>query len=101
MKAISGQTTASEPWRNRLPAVALIPASGGVVYAQRSQPEPPTTYSYDFLNFRNYRRGCDNRGVRCDDPSCRYATNQQRSTAGNDWAGPSTPSARQGSGRGG
>src|SRR5260370_24747896 len=91
----------SKPWRNRLPAAALVPASGGVVHEQRSQLEQPTTYPYHFGNLRNYRRGCDHRGIRCDHPSCRYEADQQRSAAGNDWAGPSPSHARQTSGRGG
>ena len=83
---------------NRLQGVALIHVREGVAHEQRSQLEQPAAYAYDFGDLCSCACGCDNRGVRHDDPSRRYETDQQRCATGNDRAGSSTSPARQRSG---
>ena len=83
---------------NRLQGAALIHVREGVPHEQRSQLEQPAAYAYDFGDLCSCACGCDNRGVRYDDPSRRYETDQQRCATGNDRAGSSTSPARQRSG---
>ena len=68
---------------------------------QRSQLEQRATYSYGPGHLRCRRCDGGDRGVRYYHPSRRHQANQQRSTTGNDRAGPSTSTARQKSGRAG
>ena len=83
---------------NRLQGAALIHVREGVAHEQRSQLEQPAAYAYDFGDLCSCACGCDNRGVRNDDPSRRYETDQQRCATGNNRAGSSTSPARQRSG---
>jgi hypothetical protein len=83
---------------NRLQGAALIHVREGVGHEQRSQLEQPAAYAYDFGDLCSCACGCDNRGVRYDDPSRRYETDQQRCATGNDRAGSSTSPARPRSG---